>query len=151
MHLCRRLTCLLLGFTQLQLCCCFSNIAGSTFSFQANKSKLAFRCSSWDCGPPPPSISKRTLLKRATAYCCSYVLLNSCMTSLLRASRDQTNSKNEFSHSSSSNDFKRGAPDFLSEQQQSKLTGGYRGYGQINLDRGLPIKTITQIAPMLTE
>lgn len=116
MHLYRRLTCLLLSCTQLQLCCCFSNIAGPTFSFQANKSKLAFRCSSWDCGPPPPSISKRTLLKSATAYCCSYVLLNSCMTSLLRASRDHTNSHHEFSHPSSSTDFKRGAPDFCSEQ-----------------------------------
>lgn len=116
MQLYRRLTCLLLGSTQLQLCCCFSNIAGSTFPFRANKSKLAFRCSSWDCGPPPPSISKRTLLKRATAYCCSYVLLNSCMTSLLRASRDHTKSRHEFSHSSSPNDFKRGAPDFCREQ-----------------------------------
>lgn len=46
---------------------------------------LALRCRSCDWGPPPPSISKRTLLKRATAYCCSYTWPNSPITCLVRA------------------------------------------------------------------
>jgi hypothetical protein len=42
---------------------------------------ITLRCSSCGWGPPPPSMSKRTLLKRATAYCCSYRRLNSPITS----------------------------------------------------------------------
>lgn len=42
---------------------------------------FTLRCSSWGCGPPPPSMSKRTLLKRATAYCCSYRCPKSPITS----------------------------------------------------------------------
>lgn len=51
---------------------------------------FTFLWSSWDCGPPAPSISKRTLLKRATAYCCSYTSLNSFITCLVWASGGHT-------------------------------------------------------------
>lgn len=46
---------------------------------------LTLRCSNWGWGPPPPSMSKRTLLKRATAYCCSYTRPNPPIISVVRS------------------------------------------------------------------
>lgn len=46
---------------------------------------VTLRCSNWGWGPPPPSMSKRTLLKRAIAYCCSYTRPNPPITSVVRS------------------------------------------------------------------
>lgn len=51
---------------------------------QRTRGHFTLRCNSWGWGPPPPSMSKRTLLKRATANCCSYTRPKPFITSVVR-------------------------------------------------------------------